>query len=105
RWVSMSIDSEPCNMAIFADFENVAIGAEQARYDRFDIGKVIERILVKGSVVVRKAYCDWGRYEKFKRAMHEANCELIDIPHVRQSGKNSADIRMVVDALDLCYTK
>lgn len=92
-------------MAIFADFENVAIGAEQAKYERFDISKVLERILVKGSVVVRKAYCDWGRYEKFKRAMHEANFELIDIPHLRQSGKNSADIRMVVDALDLCYTK
>lgn len=102
---AMPADSQTCNMAIFADFENVAIGAEQARYDRFDIHKVIERILVKGSVVVRKAYCDWGRYEKFKRAMHEANFELIDIPHVRQSGKNSADIRMVVDALDLCYTK
>lgn len=101
----MSDQSQTCNMAIFADFENVAIGAEQAKYDRFDIHKVIERILVKGSVVVRKAYCDWGRYEKFKRAMHEANFELIDIPHVRQSGKNSADIRMVVDALDLCYTK
>lgn len=101
----MSTDSQTCNMAIFADFENVAIGAEKAKYERFDISKVIERILVKGSVVVRKAYCDWGRYEKFKRAMHEANFELIDIPHVRQSGKNSADIRMVVDALDLCYTK
>ena len=101
----MPDQAQTCNMAIFADFENVAIGAEQARYERFDIGKVIERILVKGSVVVRKAYCDWGRYEKFKRAMHEANFELIDIPHVRQSGKNSADIRMVVDALDLCYTK
>ena len=92
-------------MAIFADFENVAIGADQAKYDNFDIGKVIERVLVKGNVVVRKAYCDWSRYEKFKRSMHEANFELIDIPHVRQSGKNSADIRMVVDALDLCYTK
>ena len=101
----MTSDSQTCNMAIFADFENVAIGAEQAKYERFDINKVIERILVKGSVVVRKAYCDWGRYEKFKRSMHEANFELIDIPHVRQSGKNSADIRMVVDALDLCYTK
>lgn len=101
----MATDPPTSNMAIFADFENVAIGAEQAKYDRFDISKVIERILVKGSVVVRKAYCDWGRYEKFKRAMHEANFELIDIPHVRQSGKNSADIRMVVDALDLCYTK
>ncbi len=101
----MPEDSNSCNIAIFADFENVAIGAEQAKYDRFDIHKVIERILVKGSVVVRKAYCDWARYEKFKRSMHEANFELIDIPHVRQSGKNSADIRMVVDALDLCYTK
>ncbi|MEX2580359.1 MAG: NYN domain-containing protein [Verrucomicrobiales bacterium] len=92
-------------MAIFADFENVAIGAEQAKYDRFDIAKVLERVLVKGNVVVRKAYCDWGRYGKFKRDMHEANFELIDIPHLRQSGKNSADIRMVVDGLDLCYTK
>jgi len=101
----MPPDQQTSIMAIFADFENVAIGAEQAKYERFDITKVIERVLVKGNVVVRKAYCDWGRYEKFKRSMHEANFELIDIPHVRQSGKNSADIRMVVDALDLCYTK
>lgn len=92
-------------MAIFADFENVAIGAEEAKYNRFDISKVMERVLVKGNVVVRKAYCDWSRYAKFKRDMHEANFELIDIPHLRQSGKNSADIRMVVDALDLAYTK
>jgi uncharacterized protein (TIGR00288 family) len=105
RQMAMPEDPRTCNIAIFADFENVAIGAEQAKYDRFDIHKVVGRILVKGSVVVRKAYCDWARYEKFKRAMHEANFELIDIPHVRQSGKNSADIRMVVDALDLCYTK
>lgn len=101
----MPPDQKTSIMAIFADFENVAIGAEQAKYERFDITKVIERVLVKGNVVVRKAYCDWGRYEKFKRSMHESNFELIDIPHVRQSGKNSADIRMVVDALDLCYTK
>jgi uncharacterized protein (TIGR00288 family) len=101
----MPADQKTSIMAIFADFENVAIGAEQAKYERFDINKVIERVLVNGNVVVRKAYCDWGRYEKFKRSMHEANFELIDIPHVRQSGKNSADIRMVVDALDLCYTK
>ena len=101
----MPPDQKTSIMAIFADFENVAIGAEQAKYERFDITKVIELVLVKGNVVVRKAYCDWGRYEKFKRSMHEANFELIDIPHVRQSGKNSADIRMVVDALDLCYTK
>lgn len=92
-------------MAVFCDFENVALGAEDAKYPKFDIGKVLERLLVKGNIVVRKAYCDWGRYSSFKRSMHEANFELIDIPHVRQSGKNSADIRMVVDALDLCYTK
>jgi uncharacterized protein (TIGR00288 family) len=67
--------------------------------------KVLERLLVKGSIVVKKAYCDWERYKTFKSTMHEAAFELIEIPHVRQSGKNSADIRMVVDALDLCYTK
>jgi uncharacterized protein (TIGR00288 family) len=66
---------------------------------------VLERLLLKGSIVVKKAYCDWDRYKEFKAAMHQASFELIEIPHVRQSGKNSADIRMVVDALDLCYTK
>jgi uncharacterized protein (TIGR00288 family) len=92
-------------MAVFCDFENVALGVRDARYDRFDIKCILERLLLKGPIVVKKAYCDWGRYSEFKAAMHEANFELIDIPHVRQSGKNSADIRMVVDALDLCYTK
>ena len=92
-------------MAVFCDFENVALGVRDARYDRFDIQRVLERLLLKGPIVVKKAYCDWGRYSEFKAAMHEAAFELIDIPHVRQSGKNSADIRMVVDALDLCYTK
>jgi uncharacterized protein (TIGR00288 family) len=92
-------------MAVFCDFENVALGVRDARYDRFDIKRVLERLLLKGAIVVKKAYCDWGRYSEFKAAMHEAAFELIDIPHVRQSGKNSADIRMVVDALDLCYTK
>jgi uncharacterized protein (TIGR00288 family) len=92
-------------MAVFCDFENVALGVEDARYAAFDIKKVLERILLKGNIVVKKAYCDWERYKKFKAAMHEAAFELIEIPHVRQSGKNSADIRMVVDALDLCYTK
>src|SRR5436853_619021 len=67
--------------------------------------KVLERLLLKGSIVVKKAYCDWERYKEFKAAMHGASLELIEIPHLRQSGKNSADIRMVVDALDLCYTK
>lgn len=92
-------------MAIFCDFENLAIGVRDAKYDKFDMGKVLERLLVKGSIVVKKAYCDWDRYREHKRAMHEAAFEMIEIPHVRQGGKNSADIRMVVDALDLCYTK
>ncbi|TVQ36816.1 MAG: NYN domain-containing protein [Wenzhouxiangella sp.] len=93
------------NLALFCDFENVALGVRDARYDAFDIQKVLERLLLKGNIVVRKAYCDWGRYREFKGPMHEAAFELIDIPHVRMSGKNSADIRLVVDALDLCYTK
>ncbi|MEK6594821.1 MAG: NYN domain-containing protein [Pseudomonadota bacterium] len=93
------------NMALFCDFENVALGVREAKYAEFDIKKVQERLLLKGSIVVKKAYCDWERYKTFKAAMHEAAFELIEIPHVRQSGKNSADIRMVVDALDLCYTK
>jgi uncharacterized protein (TIGR00288 family) len=92
-------------MALFCDFENIALGVRDARYAQFDIKKVLERLLLKGSIVVKKAYCDWERYKEFKSTMHEAAFELIEIPHVRQSGKNSADIRMVVDALDLCYTK
>ena len=93
------------NIAVFCDFENVAIGIKEANYPDFKIRPIIERLLLKGSIVVKKAYCDWDRYKEFKRDMHEAAFELIEIPHVRQSGKNSADIRMVVDALDLCYTK
>ncbi|MCA1798313.1 MAG: NYN domain-containing protein [Xanthomonadaceae bacterium] len=96
-------DSE--NLAIFCDFENIALGVEDARYAKFDIMLVVEKLLLKGSIVVKKAYCDWDRYKAFKTPMHEAAFEMIEIPHVRQSGKNSADIRMVVDALDLCYTK
>ena len=92
-------------MALFCDFENVALGVRDANYEKFDIKPVLERLLLKGSIVVKKAYCDWDRYKAFKAPMHEANFELIEIPHVRLSGKNSADIRMVVDALDLCYTK
>ena len=97
--------TEITNMALFCDFENIALGVRDAKYEKFDIGKVLERLLLKGSIVVKKAYCDWDRYKAFKAPMHEASFELIEIPHVRQSGKNSADIRMVVDALDLCYTK
>ncbi len=101
----MTHPSETKNMALFCDFENIALGVRDANYAQFDISKVIERLLLKGNIVVKKAYCDWGRYKEFKATMHEASFELIEIPHVRQSGKNSADIRMVVDALDLCYTK
>ena len=101
----MPAPAEITNMALFCDFENVALGVRDAKYDKFDIDKVLERLLLKGSIVVKKAYCDWDRYKGFKAAMHEAAFELIEIPHVRMSGKNSADIRMVVDALDLCYTK
>jgi uncharacterized LabA/DUF88 family protein len=92
-------------MALFCDFENIALGVRDANYAQFDIGKVLERLLLKGNIVVKKAYCDWERYKDFKASMHEASFEMIEIPHLRLSGKNSADIRMVVDALDLCYTK
>jgi uncharacterized LabA/DUF88 family protein len=101
----MANTPEVTSMALFCDFENIALGVRDADYDKFDIGKVLERLLLKGSIVVKKAYCDWERYKAFKAPMHEASFELIEIPHLRQSGKNSADIRMVVDALDLCYTK
>jgi len=101
----MSEGNTTQNMAVFCDFENVALGVKDAKYAAFDIGRVLERLLLKGDIVVKKAYCDWARYKDFKAPMHEAAFELIEIPHVRQSGKNSADIRMVVDALDLCYTK
>lgn len=98
-------DGENNNLALFCDFENVALGVRDAKYAKFDIQLVLERLLLKGSIVVKKAYCDWERYKEFKAPMHDAAFELIEIPHTRQSGKNSADIRMVVDAVDLCYTK
>jgi uncharacterized protein (TIGR00288 family) len=101
----MTRSTDTKNMAVFCDFENVALGVREAKYSQFDISKVLERLLLKGSIVVKKAYCDWERYKEFKAPMHQASFEMIEIPHVRQSGKNSADIRMVVDALDLCYTK
>jgi len=101
----MPASPESRSLAVFCDFENIALGVREARYSQFDMEKVLERLLAKGSIVVKKAYCDWERYKEFKATMHAASFELIEIPHVRQSGKNSADIRMVVDALDLCYTK
>lgn len=101
----MAHNTDSASLALFCDFENVALGVRDAKYDKFDIQLVLERLLLKGNIVVKKAYCDWERYKSFKTSMHEASFELIEIPHVRQSGKNSADIRLVVDALDLCYTK
>jgi uncharacterized protein (TIGR00288 family) len=101
----MPAGNEDQNLAIFCDFENIALGVRDAKMQKFNINLILERLLVKGTVVFKKAYCDWERYKEFKAVMHDAAFELIEIPHTRQSGKNSADIRMVVDALDLCYTK
>ena len=101
----MANTDQDYSLALFCDFENVALGVRDAKIPKFDMQLVLERLLLKGSIVVKKAYCDWERYKQFKPTMHEAAFELIEIPHTRQSGKNSADIRMVVDALDLCYTK
>src|SRR3990172_1996533 len=101
----MSAHDTNATMAVFLDLENIALGALEARFPTFDIQKVLERLLLKGHIVVKKAYCDFDRYKTFKRGLHEAAFELIEIPHLRQSGKNSADIRMVVDALDLCYAR
>jgi uncharacterized protein (TIGR00288 family) len=100
----MNLRESNLTLAVFLDLENIARGAVDAHFPQFDIGKVFERLLLKGNIVVKKAYCDFDRYKDFKRPLHEAAFELIEIPHVRQSGKNSADIRMVVDALDLSYT-
>src|SRR5262245_32468666 len=101
----MNPQTDNRTITLFCDFENIALGVRDAHFPHLDINLVIERVLLKGSIVVRKAYCDWTRYKDFKVGMHQAGFELIDIPHVSQSGKNSADIRMVVDALDLCYMK
>ncbi len=97
--------NETPNLAIFCDFENIAIGVRDAKFSAFDIHLVLERLLDKGRVLVKKAYCDWERYKGYKRPMHEAAFELLEVPHVSYSGKNSADIHMCVDALDLCYTR
>jgi uncharacterized protein (TIGR00288 family) len=102
---NMNAHESNATMAVFLDLENIVLGTRDAHYPAFDVQKVLERLLLKGHIVVKKAYCDFDRYKEFKRSLHEAAFELIEIPHLRQSGKNSADIRMVVDALDLCYTK
>src|SRR5437870_4627226 len=92
-------------LALFIDFENIARGVKEAQYKAFEIKLVLERLLEKGKIIVRRAYADWNRFTEYKRPFHEWAIELIDVPQSRYSGKNSADIRMVVDALDLAYGK
>jgi uncharacterized protein (TIGR00288 family) len=93
------------SLAVFVDFENLALGFKDKKDKRFDIQKVLERLVEKGKIIVKKAYADWAEYSDYKRALHEAAIELIDIPRRSVSGKNSADIRLCVDAMDLCYSK
>jgi uncharacterized protein (TIGR00288 family) len=92
-------------IALFIDFENIAIGVTDAKYKKFEIGLVLERLLEKGKIVVKRAYCDWDRFPDYKRELHEAAIEMIEIPGRKYSGKNSADIRMVVDAMDMAWSK
>ncbi|MBM3993031.1 MAG: NYN domain-containing protein [Planctomycetes bacterium] len=92
------------SLAVFIDFENLALGFQNRR-DRFDIGRVLARLVEKGKIVVKKAYADWSRFSPYTQALHEAAIELIEIPKRMQTGKNSADIRLVVDAIDMAYSK
>jgi len=92
-------------IAVFVDYENLAIGARHMRKGGFKIDLILRRLLEKGRIVYKRAYCDWGKYRDVVREFHAAGVELVDIPQTKQSGKNSADIHMVVDALDLCYQK
>ncbi len=96
---------EAQNIAVFIDLENVAIGVREAGLKSFDVVLVLSRLVDKGNIVVRRAYADWSKFEEYKRPLHEAGVELTDMPGSRMTGKNSADIKMVVDALELSYTK
>ncbi len=100
-----SPNRQELTLAVFVDFENLALGAEDLKSGRFDIELVLKRLLEKGRIVAKRAYCDWTRYRQFMQEFHKNGFEMIDIPQTKVSGKNSADIRMVVDALDLCYSK
>lgn len=97
--------SEEARIALFIDFENIALGLRGKKAKTFDVQMILERLLEKGRIIVKRAYADWTRYAEYRRDLHEAAIELIEIPARVQTGKNSADIRLVVDALDLCYTK
>ena len=92
-------------IAVYVDFENLALGVQDTKAGRFEIEIVLKRILEKGRIVAKRAYCDWSRYRQFMQEFHRQGFEMIDIPQTKVSGKNSADIRMVVDALDMCYSK
>jgi uncharacterized protein (TIGR00288 family) len=101
----MSNTSGAHKIAVFIDLENLAIGVGKSRQAKFEISRVMKRLIEKGDVVFKKAYADWGMYDKYRRPLHEAAVELVEMPGSKVTGKNSADIKMVVDALELCYTK
>jgi uncharacterized protein (TIGR00288 family) len=92
-------------IAVFVDFENLALGVEEDKKGRFEIELVLKRLLERGRIVFKRAYCDWTRFKDFMYEFHRQGFEMVDIPSSKVSGKNSADIRMVVDAIDLCYSK
>jgi uncharacterized protein (TIGR00288 family) len=100
----MSMAAEPL-IAVFVDFENLAIGVRDMKWGDFQVDLVLKRLLEKGRLVYKRAYCDWSHYREVMRGFHAHGIEMIDIPQTRASGKNSADIHMVVDALDLCHSK
>jgi uncharacterized protein (TIGR00288 family) len=101
----MSKSERERSLAVFVDLENLAMGFQTSRKARFDIQKVLERLVEKGKLIVKKAYADWSRYQGYTQPFHEAAIELIEIPKRTQTGKNSADIRLVVDAMDLAWSK
>lgn len=96
--------SEPL-IAVFIDFENLAIGARRSKLGALQIELVLKRLLEKGRIIYKRAYCDWSGYRKEGKDLHRHGVEMVDIPQTKMSGKNSADIHMVVDALDLAYAK
>jgi uncharacterized protein (TIGR00288 family) len=102
--MAIAEDRVEARIALFIDFENIALGMKGSK-KRFDMQRIMDRLLEKGRIIVKRAYADWGRYEEFKKDLHEVAIELIEVPKRSQTGKNSADIRLTVDALDLCYTK
>jgi uncharacterized LabA/DUF88 family protein len=103
--ISVSVAGGDARIALFIDFENIALGVREAKYPKFEINLLLERLVDKGKIVVKRAYSDWDKFPEYKKEFHEAAVELIEIPHRHVSGKNSADIRLVVDAMDMCWSK